>query len=411
MSTRTGEPRCAIAALRGMPLLSILRLLFSLLSLAILAGAAYLLCTWYDPPILRREDGTLIVLREDWRLWVGLVLAGWSLVGRSFWPLILAKADRFATRPERGPGLTVPGPDGTELYLETTGPIGGPAIVLTHGSAMDSTIWYYAKHALSERFRVVTWDLPGYGKSTAPADLDLNLDALAANLAAVIAFVGAPVVVVGHSMGGMIIQTLARRSPQLFGPKIRGAILLNTTHTNPLKTMILPRLAQALKPFLEVAFRLEVWLQPIAWLSAWQSYLSGSAHLASRFAFGSKVERSQLNHVALLSTRNPPGTIAKGNLAMFNWDATGALGRVDIPLLVVGGTGDIVTKARASETIAGTAPQAVLDLEPTNHMGFLDMHETYNSLIADFADRIFSTGANAYPGRSGGGAKKVVVQR
>ncbi len=51
---------------------------------------------------------------------------------------------------------------------------------------------------------------------------------------------------VGHSIGGMTIQTLARDHPELFGREVVGVVLLNTTYTNPLKTMILPRLMQAL---------------------------------------------------------------------------------------------------------------------------------------------------------------------
>jgi pimeloyl-ACP methyl ester carboxylesterase len=378
-----------------MPLLAILRFLFSILSIAILAGAIYLLWTWYDAPVIRRDDGSLVVLRENWRLWLALPLAVWSLVGGWFWPFILARPDRDATRAVRGAGVVVPGPNGANLFVESSGPVRAPAIVLTHGSAMDSTIWYYAKRALSDQFRVVAWDIPGYGRSTIPSGADLSLEFMASNLAAVVDFVGAPVVVVGHSMGGMIIQTLAKNSPHLFGSKIVGAVLLNTTHANPLKTMIFPRLAQALRPLLEVACRLEIWLQPIAWFSAWQSYLTGSAHMASRVAFGSQVERSQLNHVTLLSTRNRPATIARGNLAMFRWDATGALRNVSAPALVIGGTADIVTKSEASETIASASRSARLELQPTNHMGFLELHERYNSLISQFANDAHSLSRRA----------------
>ena len=130
-------------------------------------------------------------------------------------------------------------------------------------------------------------------------------------------------------------------------------------------------------------------LQPLVWLSAWQSYLSGSAHLANRISFGKHVSRSQLNAVTLLGTRNSPGAQARGNLAMFRWDATGALAKIDVPVLVIGGELDIVTKPEASGTIAESTHAARISIvEDVNHMGFLERHETYNSAIAQFAGAV-----------------------
>lgn len=111
---------------------------------------------------------------------------------------------------------------------------------------------------------------------------------------------------------------------------------MNTTYTNPLATMILPRLALALRPVLELAFRLDVLLLPLAWLSSWQSYLSGSSHVANRITHGPRVTRSQLEHVTLLGTRNSPAVIARGNLAMFRWNGEGALAQTAVPVLILG---------------------------------------------------------------------------
>src|SRR3569623_1722879 len=151
----------------------------------------------------------------------------------------------------------------------------------------------------------------------------------------------------------MTVESLARDIPVLFGREVVGAILFNTTYTNPLRTMILSPLMQGLqKSVLEPMTHLTIWLQPLIWLSSWQSYLSGSSHLANRFGFGRFVTRSQLQHSTLLATRNAPGNIARGNLAMFAWDATGALASAGVPVLVVGGSVDVVTKPDASVTIA-----------------------------------------------------------
>ena len=64
-----------------MPLILILRFLFSLLSLAIIAAAAYFLWRWYDGVAVQDTAGVVHLIREDWHLWVGLGALVWSFAG------------------------------------------------------------------------------------------------------------------------------------------------------------------------------------------------------------------------------------------------------------------------------------------------------------------------------------------
>ncbi len=370
-----------------MPFLSIARFFTTLLSLAILAAGGYLLWSWYQGELIRNAAGDLLREREPWRLWTALALLAWSFLGRSLVLLLLARRDRRPTRAKHGDGQMVASPTGSSLFVETHGPAGAPPIIFTHGWGMDSTFWNYAKEDLGDRFRLVLWDLPGLGKSRAADKTAVSLEAFARDLTALIEATGRqPPVLVGHSIGGITIQTLIRDNPQIQS-RLAGLVLLNTTHTNPLKTMILSGLAQALqKPVLEPAMKLMILLQPLVWLSKWQSYLSGSSHLAHRLGFGKFVTRSQLEHTTLLSTRNPPAVQALGDLAMFHWDATGALSTLRIPCLVIGGDKDIVTKLEANRTIANESDMAQLEIvEGVNHMGPMERADLYNQMIGDFA--------------------------
>jgi pimeloyl-ACP methyl ester carboxylesterase len=146
------------------------------------------------------------------------------------------------------------------------GEVGAPPMVLTHGWGLDSTIWAYSVQDLSSRFRVITWDLPGMGRSKGKIDLT----SFAADLETVIEVAGAErPVVVGHSIGGMTIQTLVRDDPAFVDSHVAGIVLLNTTYTNPLRTMILSPLWQALRwPVVEPLMWLAIPLQPLLWLSA-----------------------------------------------------------------------------------------------------------------------------------------------
>ncbi len=375
-----------------MPLFTFARLLFGLLSLAVLAAGGALLWSWWQGQVFIDLDGVQRRVRgEDWRLWTGLALLAWSALGRWIVLLLIARGDDMPTRAERERGevRTLTSVGGGSLFVEMLGPRDAPPIVLTHGWGLDSTIWFYAKRQLSRRFRVIAWDLPGLGKSKAGRGA-VDLRRFAADLRSVLALAeGRPAVLVGHSIGGMTIQTLARDAPETF-ERVAGVVLLNTTYTNPLRTMIASPLARALQaPVLEPLMRIGAWLQPLTWLAAWQSYLSGSAHMANRLGFGQHVTRSQLEHTTLLAVRNPPAVLARGNLAMFHWDATGALSKLAVPILVIGGERDIVTRLKASQEIVSATPGARLQaIEGVNHMGFLERADVYNTAIASFADAV-----------------------
>jgi pimeloyl-ACP methyl ester carboxylesterase len=122
---------------------------------------------------------------------------------------------------------------------------------------------------------------------------------------------------------------------------------------------------------------------------------SGKAISAGRrispngLGFGKFVTRSQLEHTTLLATRSPPAILARGDLAMFHWDATGVLSDRKVPGLVIGGDIDIVTKLEASRTIAAESDLATLEVvEGVNHMGPIERADLYNRMIGDFALRV-----------------------
>ena len=364
----------------------------SLLGVLTLAVLAYLVWTWWRGEIVLDAAGVARRVRDDWRLWLAVGLIAWSLLGRAPALLLLARADTEPTEPRRGAGTIIASPTGAKLYVEREGGEEGPVVIATHGWGLDSTIWQYLKRRLGrERSLVphclVTWDLPGLGRSKAPITGEISLSNFAVDLGRLIEDV-APrrVILVGHSIGGMTIQTLARDQPALFNARVSGVVLLNTTYTNPLRTMVFSPLMTALrKPLLEPLFKMTVLLTPLAWLSAWQSYLNGTAHLANRIQFGAAPSRSQLEHTTLLGTRNSPAALARGNLAMFDWDATGVIADMSCPVLIVGGDLDLVTRVEASEALTRASRTGALErVSRVNHMGFLEREHHYNALITAF---------------------------
>jgi len=375
-----------------MPLFTLARFLFTLISLAVLGVAGYLIWSWFEGDLVATSDGALIREREDWRLWTGLALLAWSFLGRFIVLPLLARPDRDPIEFKRGAGRMIDGAEGASLYIEEDGARDKPVLIFTHGQAVDTTFWSYARRELGPSYRIIVWDLPGLGKSKPASRNALSVPAAAQNLRHVVAAARAErVVLVGHSFGAMTIQEFAQSEPDLFRRHVAGVVLLNTTFTNPLRTMILSKLALALqKPLLEPMSHLTTWIQPLAWLSNWQGYLSGFAHMASRIQFADKVTRKQLDHATLLAVRSPPASVELRNVAMYYWHGLES-GPYGVPVLVIGGGVDVVTKLEANERIAADIEDArLLVVEKANHMGPLEFAAEYNAAIGEFAADVFA---------------------
>ncbi|HEY8571651.1 alpha/beta hydrolase [Phenylobacterium sp.] len=377
-------------------LLQIFQRLFALASLAVLAFGGYLIWSWFEVRDALGPDGGDAFDTQAWRLWLGGALVAWSFLGKLPVKMLLGRQENDWERLRRLPGATVTTPTGAKLHVERSGPEDAPVLVFVHGWGLEAGTWWEARQMLSERYQVVTYDLAGLGKSTQFADRRYSLEKFADDLLEIVGQAcPRKVILVGHSIGGMIIQTFCRRYPETLNRQVAGIVLENTTHEDPSRTTVLGEGLHAIKPLLEVAMRLDIPLQPLVWLMNWQSYLSGNTHLAMRIGgFGTQPTKAQLEQVALAATRNPPAVQAKGNLAMMHWEATGDLPTIRVPALVFVGGKDIVTVPAAGETIARRLPQAkAVYVEDAGHLGPMELAETYNAAIASFADEVFTRGA------------------
>jgi pimeloyl-ACP methyl ester carboxylesterase len=368
-----------------MILFALLQRLFALASLAILGTGGWLLWSWWEGE--RLADRLDLPEPGDERLYWALALLAFSMFGRF---VILALLGRPGDRIDEGttPGTHVIAPEGTRLHLRTSGRTDGPILLFTHGWGMSSRIWGAAERGLGRDFGIALWDLPGAGRSRRLKgrwSLEAFADALCAVLDALPR--DRPVILLGHSIGGMTVQTLCLRHADRLNGRVAGIVLLNTTHRDPLQTMLFSGLFTALEPLIRVAMRIDVFLSPLLWLMNWQSYLSGSTHLAMRIAgYGERPSWSALDLSALLPTRTSPAVQARGNLAMMAWSVTERLPDIGIPALVEVGGRDVVTKDHAGETIAGALPDAgLIRLPKAGHMAPFERPERVHKIIADFA--------------------------
>lgn len=113
----------------------------------------------------------------------------------------------------------------TDLVVHTAGPEGAPTLLLLHGLTDSGRAWADAIDRWSTDYRVLAPDLLGHGASprftTDQLDSEPAEVMCASLVRAVEARVSAPVLVVGHSMGGALAAALSGRRPDL----VRAAVL------------------------------------------------------------------------------------------------------------------------------------------------------------------------------------------
>ena len=104
--------------------------------------------------------------------------------------------------------------DGANVHWTSTGN-GSQAVIFVHGWTCDESSWRAQVPAFSAKYRVITLDLPGHGKSAAPANGKFSMETFARAVEAVRAEAGVDrVVVVGHSMGTPVVRVYQQMYPQ-----------------------------------------------------------------------------------------------------------------------------------------------------------------------------------------------------
>ncbi|EGX59215.1 MULTISPECIES: alpha/beta fold hydrolase [Streptomyces] len=139
------------------------------------------------------------------------------------------------SRPARAPSVHLTRPDGARLALYIDGPdTPDLVVVFAHGWQAAASIWERHADELMRRhpgIRVVRYDQRGHGAST-PGSEEPSISLLADDLRAIVqdqAPDGLPVILVGHSMGGMAVLALAADHPQLFDDQVVAVVLAATT--------------------------------------------------------------------------------------------------------------------------------------------------------------------------------------
>ena len=276
---------------------------------------------------------------------------------------------------------TVAAQDGVPLHVEEVGPADAPlTLVFVHGYAHEMAVWHFQRQALAadNPGRLVFYDQRSHGRSGRGAPERSTIDQLGQDLFTVLEQVvpTGPVVLVGHSMGGMTLMALADAHPELFGPRVVGVALLATSTgrlaelTFGLPAAVLPVTRRVL-PLLTRGIKLRP--RPF---ERGRRVGTDLAFLATRFAgFGSRdVSPSIVEAVEKMLEAMPVEVLAEFYDTFTTHDKLRALDVLrDVEVLILVGSKDLFTPPAHSRAMAQTLPDAhLVVVEGAGHMVLLE---------------------------------------
>jgi pimeloyl-ACP methyl ester carboxylesterase len=309
----------------------------------------------------------------------------------------LARRLRSAPDPDRdeslaerpGPVIDVTSFDGTRLAAHAVGPEAAPTVVLVHGFSQNATFWHYQWRALSRSFRTVLYDQRGHGLSAPAAGGDYSFDALGRDVRAVLDALAprGPVALVGHSMGGMSILSLAAQYPDEFGDRVRAVVLADTAAAN-LVSQAVGGFGDAVSRFVIAPAR-SLGRRPAAAQRLRAQAFRGRADLAFLIAratgFGPGASPSAVDHVVRMSGATPPQAWTDLAVSLVEMDLAHAVQEIRAPTLVVVGEVDRLTPPGAADALARQLPDGRLAIIPgAGHAAPLERHEVWNREVEGF---------------------------
>jgi pimeloyl-ACP methyl ester carboxylesterase len=284
----------------------------------------------------------------------------------------------------------VRGPDGLRVTVETYGPEDAPQLVLAHGWTNTGRVWHEQVAGLADRYRIVTYDQPGHGRTSPPRSGRYSMDLLGDTLRAVIEQVAspAPIVLGGHSLGGMTVLNFAARHGNVVADRLRGVALLSTTSSARAETALL-ELGIASAARFERLFRIAVpWLRdPRLHELGGRIYRASSdlSYVMTRFwAIGPSAPSEVVDLTEQLVLDSDPDIFVGMTEAILSVDEDEALACLTVPTRIIVGTCDRLTPVSLSRRMAARCSHAELtELSATGHMTPLEAPAVVNATLAE----------------------------
>jgi 3-oxoadipate enol-lactonase len=238
-----------------------------------------------------------------------------------------------------------------------------PSLVFLHGIGGAARAWRKQLDAFGDRYHAVAWDMPGYGGS-APLD-NVSIPALADALKDFLHQIGAvKPVIVGHSIGGMIVQQLLTSDPII----AESVVLAQTS----------PAFGKPdgdwQKQFLDAR------LGP---LDRGETMASLAPTLVADLV-GDEPDPAGIELARTCMASVPEASYRAMMTSMPGFDLRKSLGQIRVPTLVISGTKDRNAPAPMVKKMASFIPNATyVELEGVGHLVALEQPSEFNATGTD----------------------------
>ncbi|WP_420093191.1 alpha/beta fold hydrolase [Mycolicibacterium sphagni] len=290
-------------------------------------------------------------------------------------------------------GCVVTTPDGIPLVVREVGPAAAPlTVVFAHGFCLQMGSFHFQRAALAERWgdqvRMVFYDQRGHGQSS-PAPVETyTVTQLGQDLETILQVMvpRGPVVLVGHSMGGMTVLSHARQFPKQYGSRVVGAALISSASEglsrSPLGEILQNPALEAVRFAARYAPKLvhrtrgaaRSVIRPILRAASY-----GDDHMSpSVVAFSEKMIHD-----------TPVATLVEFLHALEVHDESAALPVLArIPTLIACGDHDVLTPVVYSEEMADVLPDSdLLIVGGAGHLVQLEQPELINDALVELVER------------------------
>jgi pimeloyl-ACP methyl ester carboxylesterase/CRP-like cAMP-binding protein len=265
--------------------------------------------------------------------------------------------------------------DGQEVHVLEEGSPNRQKVILIHGWSSSSFAMSPLAGLLSQRFHCLSVDLPGYGSSP-PFEGRTTISRYAELVANLIEEISSgPVVLVGHSMGGMISTTVAIENPVL----VERMVLISPTITG--------KLSKSINRMISPINMIERFTLGSLLVSTVEKlYVGLTDRLMRPVSFSDRSDITEQDYIKLRADARRPGqgkVRAECFFAMRDHDLSGKLAGIETPTLVIWGAEDNTVPLRDAGIMEDEWPETDLRILPkAGHWPHFESPDITRRLVA-----------------------------
>ncbi len=230
---------------------------------------------------------------------------------------------------------------------------GREAVLFIHGAGGGEYTWSYQKGFFEKQFNPVIVELPGHGRSG--GDGEQEIGKYAEHVHAFVRFMNlSKVTLVGHSMGGAVVQTLALTHPEV----INKIVLVGTGARLRVSPMILDGI---------------------------RNNFEETVRKITQFAYSRKVSSDLIERGLSDLMQCRPEVLYGDFLACDRFDIMSEVEKIDLPTLILCGDEDELTPVKYSQFLHGRIKHSKIEiLSHAGHMVMMESFRTFNEKIGEF---------------------------